>query len=73
MLLLCGAFVPVEALPGVLQVVAKAFPLTYFATPFRSVMVDGVGLPAIGRDLVVLLAWTIGSWIVAVRTFRWEQ
>jgi ABC-2 type transport system permease protein len=72
MLLLCGAFVPVEALPGVLQVVAKVFPLTYFAAPFRSVMVDGAGLPVIGRDLAVLLAWTIGTWIVAVRTFRWE-
>ena len=72
MLLLCGAFVPVEALPGVLQVVAKAFPLTYFATPFRSVMTEGASLAAVGRDLVVLAGWTVGSWIVAVKTLRWQ-
>ena len=73
MLLLCGAFVPVEALPGVLQAVAKVFPLTYFAAPFRHVMVDGMGLAAVGCDMAILLAWMIGAWIVAVRTFRWEQ
>ncbi|MBN1138954.1 MAG: ABC transporter permease [Anaerolineae bacterium] len=72
MLLLCGAFVPVEALPGVLQAVARAFPLTYFAAPFRAVMFDGAGLPAIAGDLLVLLAWAVGGWIVAIRTFRWE-
>jgi ABC-2 type transport system permease protein len=72
MLLLCGAFYPLEALPGVLQIVAKAFPLTYFAGPFRSVMVEGAGLAAIGGDLGILLAWMVGGWIIAVKTFRWE-
>jgi ABC-2 type transport system permease protein len=70
MLLLCGAFVPVEALPGMLQIVAKAFPLTYFATPFRSVMTEGASLVAVSKDLVILAAWTVGSWIVAVKTLR---
>jgi ABC-2 type transport system permease protein len=72
MLLLCGAFVPVEALPRALQVVARVFPLTYFATPFRAVMVEGAGLTAIGGDLVILLAWMVGGWLVAIKTFRWE-
>jgi ABC-2 type transport system permease protein len=72
MLLLCGAFFPLEALPKALQVVARAFPLTYFAGPFRSVMAEGTGLTANGSDLAILLAWTIGSWIVALKTFRWE-
>lgn len=72
MLLLCGAFVPIEALPGVLRVVAKAFPLNYFAAPFRAVLIEGAGLTAIGGDLMVLVGWTIISWIVAVKTFRWE-
>jgi ABC-2 type transport system permease protein len=72
MLLLCGAFVPVEALPGVLRVVARAFPLTYFATPFRAILVEGAGLAAIGSDLLILTGWTVASWAVAVKTFRWE-
>jgi ABC-2 type transport system permease protein len=72
MLFLCGAFIPVEALPKVLQAVARAIPLTYFVGPFRSVMTQGAGLGAIAGDLSVLLAWTVAAWIVAVRTFRWE-
>jgi ABC-2 type transport system permease protein len=72
MLLLCGAFVPVEALPQVLQAAAQAFPLTYFVAPFRAVMVDGAGLGAITGDLLILLAWLVGGWIVAIKVFRWE-
>jgi len=72
MLLLCGAFIPVEALPKTLQVVAHALPLTYFVLPFRSVMVEGAGLAVIGGDLLILMAWMIVGWIVAVKTFRWE-
>jgi ABC-2 type transport system permease protein len=72
MLLLCGAFVPIEAMPHGLQLVARLFPLTYFVAPFRSVMIDGAGLGAIAVDLLILLAWAIVGWIVAIKTFHWE-
>jgi ABC-2 type transport system permease protein len=72
MLLLCGAFIPVEALPRVLQVVARAIPLTYFVGPFRCVMTEGAGPSAVAGDLTILFTWMAASWIVAVRTFRWE-
>ena len=73
MLLLCGAFVPIEALPGVLRIVARLFPLTYFAAPFRAVLVEGASPAAIGADLAILLTWMAAAWIVAVKTFRWES
>jgi ABC-2 type transport system permease protein len=72
MLLLCGAFVPLEAMPKALAAIARFLPLTYFAGPFHSVMVEGTGLAANGGDLLILLAWTAGAWIVAVKLFRWE-
>ena len=72
MLLLCGAFVPLEALPKPLQVLARAFPLTYFVSPFRAVLVEGASLAAIAPDLLILLAWLVAGWTVAVRTLRWE-
>lgn len=72
MLFLCGAFIPLEALPGALQVVAHAIPLTYFVGPFRRVMVDGAGFTAVVGDLSILLTWLVVGWIVATRTFRWE-
>lgn len=72
MLFLCGAFIPVEALPKVLQVVAWTIPLTYFVSPFRSVMVQGAGMAAIAGELLILLAWTVAAWLIAVKTFRWR-
>lgn len=72
MLLLCGAFYPVEAMPKALQVAAQAMPLTYFVRPFRSIAVEGTGLFTHGVDLLILLAWTAGAWVVAIATFRWD-
>jgi len=72
MLLLCGAFYPVEAMPKALRVVAQAMPLTYFVRPFRSIAVEGTGLTAHGVDLLILLAWAVVAWVVAIVTFRWE-
>ena len=46
--------------------------ITYFVLPFRSVMVEGAGLAVIGGELLILLAWMVGGWIVAIKTFRWE-
>lgn len=71
-LLLCGAFVPLQAMPGALQTVARALPLTYLVELLRSVMVDGTDLAANGGDLLALLAWMLGGWIIAIKTFRWE-
>jgi ABC-type polysaccharide/polyol phosphate export permease len=62
----------VEALPKALQAVARAFPLTYFVAPFRRVMIEGVGLEAIAGDLLILLAWLVAGWFVAIKAFRWE-
>jgi ABC-2 type transport system permease protein len=71
MLLLSGAFVPLEVLPNVLRIIARCLPLTYFVSPFRSVMVEGVSLAANTGDLSLLLLWMVGSWVVALRTFKW--
>ena len=72
MLFLCGAFIPVEALPKLLQTTAHAIPLTYFVDPFRSVLVHGAGLGTIAGDLLILAGWTVSAWILAVKTFRWQ-
>jgi ABC-2 type transport system permease protein len=73
MLFLCGAFIPLETMPKALQVIGHAMPLTYFVSPLRGVMVEGTGLMANAGDLLILLAWMVGGWIIAVKTFRWES
>ena len=72
MILVCGAFIPVSALPKALRAVAQVMPLTYFVRPFRSIVMDGTSLAAQRGDLLVLLAWAVGAWILAIKVFRWE-
>jgi ABC-type multidrug transport system permease subunit len=72
MLLLCGAFVPIEVMPKALEGIARLLPLTYFVTPFREVMVNGSNLVANANDVLILLGWTVGGWILAIKTFRWH-
>ncbi len=38
----------------------------------RSVAFEGAGLADVGDQLLILLLWGIGIYIVAVKTFKWE-
>jgi ABC-2 type transport system permease protein len=70
-LLLSGAFFPVDELPDFLEWLAEALPLTHLLDAMRAVLADG-GLS--GDDLAGLLvpiAWAVGAGLVAARTFRW--
>ncbi|HSW10085.1 MAG TPA: ABC transporter permease [Bacillota bacterium] len=73
MMFLSGALFPAEMMPEFLLPVVRAIPLTYLADAFRQVMVD---LPAafsgVGEAVLILLAWLVGSFLLAVRFFRWE-
>jgi ABC-type multidrug transport system permease subunit len=55
-----------------LQAIARVIPLTYVVDPFGRVMMQGAGLGTIAPDLGILLAWTAASWVVAIRSFRWQ-
>jgi ABC-2 type transport system permease protein len=73
MMFLSGALFPAERMPEFLLPVVRAIPLTYLADAFRQVM---VGLPAtfssVAQATGILLAWLVGSFLLAVRLFRWE-
>lgn len=58
--LLCGVFFPLVVMPWSLQAVARFFPLTYGLDAIRRVLLAGEGLtsPAVGRDLLWLLAFS---------------
>ena len=73
MMFLSGALFPAETMPEFLLPAVRALPLTYLADAFRQVMVD---LPAtfssVSEAALILLAWLVGSFLLAVRLFRWE-
>ncbi|MBB5158725.1 ABC transporter permease [Saccharopolyspora phatthalungensis] len=67
-----GIFFPVSRFPDALQPVVKALPLTTANDTIRAVMLDGAGLVAVSGNLLILLAWAAGSFLIAVRIFRWS-
>jgi ABC-2 type transport system permease protein len=71
MLGLCGLFVPIAALPGPLQVVAKVIPLTYCVSLLRGIW-QGEGWFAHLGDVGALLLVLVAASALSVRLFRWE-
>ena len=70
MLMLSEIFMPIAILPGWLQPIAKALPLTPLNTLLRDI-VYGVPLENLWR-LGLLAGWAFVASIITVRFFRWE-
>ncbi len=69
-LLLSGAVLPLDHLPGVVQGVSHALPAAALTDALRAAL-TGSAAPS-WSDLVVLALWAAGALAVAVRTFKWE-
>lgn len=70
--LLSGTFFSIEAFPQWLQPVCKSLPLTYINDALRKIAFEGAGMSAISMHLLIIVAWGIGVYVLAVRFFRWE-
>ena len=67
--LLGGVILPLDHLPDPLAAVAAVLPAAALSDAFRAALGDDLDL---ARPLAVLLAWGVGSVVLAVRSFRWE-
>ena len=72
MTFLSGVFFSRDAMPDFLRTVTDFLPLTYLNDALRRITNDGVGVTAIGGDLLGLAVWAVIAFLVAVRLFRWE-
>ena len=72
--LLCGLLWPISSLPGLLQPVAQALPLTYAIDGLREVLVKGSDLSsaALRFDLAILAAIAVFLAVLASLTIRRE-
>ena len=68
-LLLGGIILPLDHLPGPLAAVAGVLPAAALSDAFRAALGSG---GEVVRPLVILIAWGVGSVVLATRTFRWE-
>jgi len=72
MWLLSGTFFSYERFPEFALPFIRALPLTALNDALRGVMNDGLGLAALWVPVLILLAWGLAGFAVAVRIFRWQ-
>ena len=68
-MLLCGLFVPRDALPPVLEAVSNLLPLSYAVDAMQRVTLDS-GVSSEVRDLLVIAAFTVGALALGAATLR---
>jgi ABC-2 type transport system permease protein len=71
MFILSGVFFSSRRFPDAMQPFIQALPLTALNDALRAVYNDGLPLTAVPLQLAILMAWTLGSTLLALRLFRW--
>ena len=72
MWLLSGIFFSSERFPDLLQPLVQALPLTQLNDALRAVILEGASLASQGWRLLVLAAWGLVPFGLALRWFRWN-
>jgi ABC-type multidrug transport system permease subunit len=69
--LFSGVFFSSERFPDSVQPFIQALPLTQLAGGLRRVILEGAGFFDVGLALAILAAWSIITFALALRFFRW--
>jgi ABC-2 type transport system permease protein len=72
MWLLSGVFFSADRFPDAFQPFIRALPLTALNDALRAVMNEARPIQDVTIELGILLAWTVGSFFLALRIFRWR-
>jgi ABC-type multidrug transport system permease subunit len=72
MWLASGTFFSARRFPDFLQPLIQALPLTPLNDALRAVMLEGAGVVDVGRQLAILGGWTVISFVLALRWFKWR-
>ncbi len=69
-ILLSGFIFPRESLPYWLQVIGGVFPLTYFVVVIRGILIKGVGIESLWKQILPLLALGLLFFGVSITRFQ---
>ena len=67
-----GVFFSSSRFPDAVQPLIRALPLTAVIDALRATMLRGAGVSEVLPQLGVIAAWLVGSFLLAVRLFRWR-
>jgi ABC-2 type transport system permease protein len=71
-MLLSGIFYPIDSLPAVVRPIAEFLPLSFVATSFREIIVNGAGLLDLLPQMAALALWAVVTLVLAIRLFVWK-
>src|SRR5256885_787090 len=69
-ILLSGFMFPRQAMPALFQWIGALLPLTHFLKVLRGILLKGVGVPELWREMVILLVFAAALIALAVRRFQ---
>lgn len=72
MWVLSGIFFSAERFPESMQPFIKVLPLTPLIDALRAVTLEGTPLTELWSQVGILTAWAVGSFVLALRWFRWN-
>lgn len=72
MWLFSGVFFSSDRFPAAFQPFIQALPLTQILNALRRVLLEGAGLLDVSGSLVILAAWAVVTFFLALRLFRWS-
>jgi ABC-type polysaccharide/polyol phosphate export permease len=67
-----GVFFASSRFPAAIQPFVQALPLTAVNDALRANMLEGAGLGDVAGELAILAAWAAGTFVLALRLFRWR-
>ena len=67
-----GVFFSASNFPDAMQPFVQALPLTAVVDSLRAIMLEGASLAAVAPEIAIAGAWTVISFAVALRIFRWQ-
>ena len=72
-LILSGIFLPITALPELIQPIAHMLPLSVIASSMRNIANDGAPLIAMDLNFLGIILWVLISFFVATKFFVWQK
>lgn len=72
MWILSGTFFSTDRFPEVMQPVVQVLPLTALNNALRGVMIEGASVIALSTELLIVGAWGLVGFVLALKLFRWQ-
>jgi len=67
-----GVFFSSSRFPEAVQPFVQALPLTAVNDALRANMLEGATLAQVAPELAIIAAWLVGTFVIALRIFRWQ-